>query len=143
MANVSIKENVYWIGVNDRTTDLFEGIWPISQEGVSYNSYRIKDKKKGIIDLSKAIKTDVFFDHIAEEVPLDEIDYVVVNHVEPDHTGVLRTLKRMAPRLTILCTPLTGCTSKDRTFTPPSMTMGRQMLQDVKPITPQQEVQTQ
>ncbi len=105
MANVSIKENVYWIGVNDRTTDLFEGIWPISKEGVSYNSYLIKDKKKMIIDLSKAIKTDVFFDHIAEEVPLDEIDYVVVNHVEPDHTGVLRTLKRMAPRLTILCTP--------------------------------------
>ena len=105
MATIPIKENVYWIGVNDRTTDLFEGIWPISREGVSYNSYLINDDKKIIIDLAKAIKTDVFFDHIAEIVPLQDIDYVIVNHVEPDHTGVLRTLKRMSEKLTILCTP--------------------------------------
>jgi flavorubredoxin len=46
MPAVEIRKNAYWIGVNDRTTDLFEGIWPIEEEGVSYNSYLILDKKK-------------------------------------------------------------------------------------------------
>jgi flavorubredoxin len=105
MAAVNITPNIYWIGVNDRTTDLFEGLWPIAREGVSYNSYLIKDEKTVIIDLSKAFKTDIFFDHIAEIVDIASIDYVVVNHMEPDHTGVLRILKRMAPKLTVLCTP--------------------------------------
>lgn len=107
MASVEIKPGVYWIGVNDKTTDLFEGIWPITREGVSYNSYLIDDRKKVIIDLSKAIKTDIFFDHIAEIIDISEIDYVIINHMEPDHTGVLRTLKRMAPKLTILGTTKT------------------------------------
>ena len=105
MAHVTIKPNIYWVGVNDRTTDLFEGLWPISREGVSYNAYLIDDDKKAIIDLSKAFKTDVFFDHISEVVDLSDVDYVILNHMEPDHTGVLRTLKRMAPKLTILATP--------------------------------------
>ncbi|HUV06390.1 MAG TPA: FprA family A-type flavoprotein [Spirochaetia bacterium] len=107
MATVEIKPDIYWVGVNDRTTDLFEGIWPITREGVSYNSYLINDEKKVIIDLSKAIKTDIFFDHISEIVALSDIDYVILNHMEPDHTGVLRTLKRMAPKMTILGTPKT------------------------------------
>lgn len=102
---IEIKKNIYWIGVNDRTTDLFEGLWPISREGVTYNSYLINDKKKAIIDLSKSIKTDSFFDEIASVAALDEIDYVVINHMEPDHTGVLKTLRRLSPSIRILCTP--------------------------------------
>jgi len=105
MSNILIKKDLYWIGVNDRTTDLFEGIWPIQREGVSYNSYFIDDDKKVVIDLSKAFKSDMFFDQIAERVEYQDIDYIVVNHVEPDHTGVLRILKRMSPKMTILCTP--------------------------------------
>jgi anaerobic nitric oxide reductase flavorubredoxin len=107
MPAVEIKPNVYWIGVNDRTTDLFEGLWPITQEGVSYNSYLIDDEKKAIIDLAKAFKTDEFFDQVAQIVKLSEIDYVVINHMEPDHTGVLRTLERIAPEATILGSPKT------------------------------------
>ncbi|MGQ9628317.1 MAG: FprA family A-type flavoprotein [Anaerolineae bacterium] len=105
MSAVEIKPDIYWIGVNDRTTDLFEGLWPITDEGVSYNAYLISDEKKAIIDLAKAFKTDEFFDQISEILPLSEIDYVVINHMEPDHTGVLRILKRIAPGLTILCSP--------------------------------------
>jgi flavorubredoxin len=48
MPAIEIKPDVYWIGVNDRTTDLFEGLWPITKEGVSYNSYLIDDEKKAI-----------------------------------------------------------------------------------------------
>ncbi len=107
MPPVQIKPDIYWIGVNDRTTDLFEGLWPISQEGVSYNSYLIDDEKKAIIDLAKALKTDEFFDQIANVIELSSIDYVVVNHMEPDHTGVIRTLRKVAPAVTIVGSPKT------------------------------------
>lgn len=107
MAAVEIKKDIYWIGVNDRTTDLFEGIWPITNEGVSYNSYLINDEKKAIIDLAKAFKSDVFFDHISEIMDFSEIDYVIINHMEPDHTGVIKNLKRIAPNMTILATSKT------------------------------------
>ena len=105
MPPIEIKPDIYWIGVNDRTTDLFEGLWPITEEGVSYNAYLINDEKKAIVDLAKAMKTDEFFDQIAEIVALSDIDYVVLNHMEPDHTGVLRTLRRIAPGVTILGSP--------------------------------------
>jgi flavorubredoxin len=107
MPAVEIRPDVYWIGVNDRTTDLFEGLWPITKEGVSYNAYLINDEKKAIVDLAKAFKTDEFFDQIAAIVELSEIDYVVINHMEPDHTGVLRTLRKITPGITILGSPKT------------------------------------
>jgi len=107
MPAVEIKPDVYWIGVNDRTTDLFEGLWPITEEGVSYNAYLINDEKKAVVDLAKAFKTDEFFGHIAEIVDLSDIDYVIINHMEPDHTGVLRILRRIAPEATILGSPKT------------------------------------
>jgi flavorubredoxin len=102
MSAIEIKPDVYWIGVNDRTTDLFEGLWPITHEGVSYNSYLVDDDKKAIIDLVKGVKTDEFFSQIAEVVELSELDYLVINHMEPDHTGVLRSFRQIAPRATIL-----------------------------------------
>ena len=52
MPAVELGNKIHWIGVNDHTTDLFEGLWPITQEGVSYNSYLINDQKKVIIDLA-------------------------------------------------------------------------------------------
>jgi flavorubredoxin len=88
--------------VNDRTTDLFEGIWPITEEGVSYNSYLIKGNKTILIDLAKAIKVDEFFQHVEARVPISAIDYVVINHMEPDHSGVLRSLRQINPNLTLI-----------------------------------------
>lgn len=102
MPSVEIKRGVYWIGVNDRTTDLFEGLWPITQEGVSYNAYLIHDEKKVIIDLAKAFKSEEFFDNIAEIVNPSDIDYLIVNHMEPDHSGILNTFRRINPGVTIL-----------------------------------------
>jgi anaerobic nitric oxide reductase flavorubredoxin len=107
MLPIEIKPDIYWIGVNDRTTDLFEGLWPITQEGVSYNAYLIDDEKKAIIDLAKALKTDAFFDQIDQVINVSQLDYVIVNHMEPDHSGILRTLRRMAPQVTILGTERT------------------------------------
>ncbi|HUW15209.1 MAG TPA: FprA family A-type flavoprotein [Anaerolineae bacterium] len=102
MTVVGIRPEVYWIGVNDRTTDLFEGLWPISQEGVAYNSYLITDEKTALIDLTKAFKSDEFFDQIGEVLDISQLDYVIINHIEPDHTGVLNTVRRIAPDVTFL-----------------------------------------
>jgi anaerobic nitric oxide reductase flavorubredoxin len=107
MSTVEIKPDIFWVGVNDRTTDLFEGLWPITQEGVSYNAYLVRDEQCAIIDLSKSFKTDEFFDQVAEVTDLRSIDYIVLNHMEPDHSGVLRTLLRIAPQAILLGTDKT------------------------------------
>jgi anaerobic nitric oxide reductase flavorubredoxin len=102
MAVVEIKADCYWIGVNDRTTDLFEGLWPISQEGISYNAYLINDRKKAIIDLTKSFKADEFFAQIDEIADISQLDYIIINHMEPDHTGMVNTMRKIAPGATIL-----------------------------------------
>lgn len=107
MPAIEIKPDIYWIGVNDRTTDLFEGIWPITESGVSYNSYLVKDEKVAIIDLAKSNVGDSFLSQIEDVTPLSKIDYVVVNHMEPDHSGLVRSLLRSAPQVTILGTEKT------------------------------------
>ncbi len=107
MPPVAIRPDIYWIGVNDRTSDLFEGMWPITREGISYNTYLIDDEKKAIVDLTKSLKTDEFLDQVHQIVGLSDLDYVIINHMEPDHSGVLRTLRRVAPQVTILGTKKT------------------------------------
>jgi len=102
MPAVEIRPGIHWIGVNDRMTDLFEGLWPITQEGVSYNSYLISGEKTAIIDLAKSIKVDEFFSQVEEISDLSKIDYLIVNHLEPDHAGLLTTFRRLAPGATIL-----------------------------------------
>ncbi|MBN2391347.1 MAG: FprA family A-type flavoprotein [Anaerolineae bacterium] len=104
MPAVIVKPGIYWIGVNDRTTDLFEGLWPITSQGVSYNAYVIDGEKKVLVDAAKDIKSDALLDQIGEVFDPALLDYIVVNHMEPDHTGVLRTLRRIAPNVTFLCT---------------------------------------
>ncbi len=107
MRPILVKPDIYWIGVNDRTTDLFEGLWPITREGVSYNAYLVNDEKKALIDLSKSFKSDEFFNQIDSVTDLAQLDYIVVNHMEPDHSGVLTMLRRIAPRAVILGTQKT------------------------------------
>jgi len=100
---VEIAPGIYWIGVNDRTTDLFEGMWPIAREGVSYNSYLVKDEKLAVIDLAKAAKGEDLLRQIDAVADVSALDYVVLNHMEPDHTGVLKLVQRLAPRATFVC----------------------------------------
>jgi flavorubredoxin len=99
---IEIKSNIYWNGLNDRTTDLFEGIWPISKEGVSYNSFIIVDEKVALVDLVKGIKTDDFLSQIEEVVDPSTVDYVIINHIEPDHSGMIKTMRKVAPNVTFV-----------------------------------------
>ena len=106
MITRQISDNIYAFSVDDRATSLFEGLWPISNEGVTYNSYLIRDKKNVVVDLTREFKSDTLFDALAQVVELRKIDYVIVNHMEPDHTGALKTLTRIAPEVEIICTPV-------------------------------------
>ncbi|MGI6367494.1 MAG: FprA family A-type flavoprotein [Anaerolineae bacterium] len=102
MPAIQIKPGIYWIGVNDRTTDLFEGVWPITQEGVSYNSYLVVGEKIALIDLAAAHHAASFIEQVRAMVDPSKIDYVVLNHMEPDHTGAATLVRQLAPSATFL-----------------------------------------
>ncbi|MHA2303783.1 MAG: FprA family A-type flavoprotein [Candidatus Hodarchaeales archaeon] len=104
MPAIKLTENIHWIGVNDRTTDLFEGIWPINDVGVSYNSYIIRGKKTALIDLAKGISTDDYLTQVEEIIDPSEINYIIINHVEPDHTGLIKIMSKLAPEATFVGT---------------------------------------
>ncbi len=103
MPAVSIKPDIYWVGVNDHTTDLFEGLWPITLEGVSYNSFLVNAEKKALIDLAKSIKVEEYLGRINEITAISGIDYIILNHMEPDHTSILKVIRELAPQAEILC----------------------------------------
>lgn len=104
MPAIKLTKNIFWIGVNDRTTDLFEGIWPINDVGVSYNSYVIMGESVALIDLAKGIKTDDYLTQVEEVVDPSKIDYIIINHIEPDHTGVIKIISKLAPNATFVGT---------------------------------------
>ena len=104
MPAIIVKPGIFWIGVNDRKTDLFEGLWPITQAGVSYNSYLIVDEKKVLIDLAKDEQVSSYLEQLHDQMDPAEIDYIVINHLEPDHTGLIRVMQQIAPNATYLAT---------------------------------------
>jgi len=107
MGAIEIATKVYLVGVNDRTTDLFESIWPLPR-GVSYNSYLIRDEKVALIDTVKRGFSNEFLANLEEVVDPAEIDYIVVNHAEPDHSGALPLVRRLAPQAEVLGTAKAG-----------------------------------
>ena len=102
MHPVEIRPDIFWIGINDRSTELFEGLWPILHQGVSYNAYLVKDEKNALIDLSKETFTDDFIQQIRELIDPADIDYVIINHMEPDHSGALTRIRELAPNAKFL-----------------------------------------
>lgn len=99
---VPIKGNVYWVGANDRQTDLFEGLWPLPQ-GVSYNSYLIVDGKVALLDTVKNDSLPVLLERIENVLGADRRpDYLVIHHLEPDHSGSVPSLKRVFPQMRII-----------------------------------------
>jgi len=106
MPPIEIAPDVFWVGVNDRETDLFESMWPIQESGVSYNTYLIRDEKNVVIDLSKEMMTEPFIQQLKSVIDPSELDYIILNHMEPDHTGALTAIRELAPDAVILGTPL-------------------------------------
>ncbi len=103
MPAIEIAPSITWVGVNDRSTTLFEGLWPIGETGIAYNAYLIQGEKTALIDAAKDFTLQTLLARIRTRVEPEALDYIVVNHMEPDHTGVLRELMRLAPKAEILC----------------------------------------
>jgi flavorubredoxin len=99
-----IAKGVYYIGVDDHHTKLFENLWEIPF-GVSYNSYLIVDEKIAVVETVKGPWAEEWLSNIRELVDPAKIDYVISNHMEPDHTGSLPDLAELAPNATIIYTP--------------------------------------
>ena len=82
-----ITKDVHYVGVNDRTTDRFEGLWPLPN-GVSYNSYIVSgDEKIALIDTVEIGSIRELLNSMANQLGNKSIDYLIINHMEPDHSG--------------------------------------------------------
>jgi len=102
----SLSSNVNWVGVNDAETPLFEGLWRIP-EGVSYNSYLIMGSEKtALIDSVHEKNMVEHFDKINKLTDISNIDYLIINHMEPDHTSAVPELLKKAPKAKVVFTPI-------------------------------------
>ena len=98
---IEIANKVYYVGVNDRNKALFEGLWPLPY-GVSYNSYLIDDEKVCLIDTVEVDFFVQFIEKLREVLGDRQIDYLVINHMEPDHSGSLALLKKYYPNVQVI-----------------------------------------
>lgn len=103
---VKISDRVYYVGVNDFDKVLFEGLWPLPQ-GVSYNSYLVVDEKVALIDTVEAGFEDEFLANVQEAIGERAVDYLVVNHMEPDHSSLIAYMLQKYPSLQIVANPKT------------------------------------
>lgn len=96
-----ITNKIYYVGVNDRNKSLFEGLWPLPN-GVSYNSYLIVDEKVCLIDTVDVNFFTQFIERIHEVIGERPIDYLVINHMEPDHSGSIALIKKYYPNIQLV-----------------------------------------
>lgn len=100
-AQQHLTENIYWIGSNDWRTERFENLFPIPN-GVSYNSYFIDDEKTCVVDSVDDEIRNVFFDNLDFLLQGRDLDYCVVNHMEPDHCGTLLEIVNRWPNVKLV-----------------------------------------
>lgn len=98
---IEIKNKVYYVGVNDRNKALFEGLWPLPN-GVSYNSYLIDDEQVALIDTVEVDFFTQFIENIQEVIGSRSLDYLVINHMEPDHSGSIALIRKYYPNIKIV-----------------------------------------
>jgi len=91
-----LKKDLYYVGVNDRKTHLFENMWPIPQ-GVSYNSYMIMDEKTALFDTVEIAQSGMFIKKVLNVLNGRKLDYLIVNHMEPDHGGSIDIIRQYFP----------------------------------------------
>lgn len=99
---MELPENITFIGTDDDELDLFEGQYPLSA-GISYNSYLIDSDKIAIVDAVDRRKSEVWLNMLQNELKERKPDYLIIQHMEPDHSGSLRELLRLYPDVKIVC----------------------------------------
>ena len=95
-----IKGKIHYVGVNDRNKHLFEGMWPLPY-GVSYNSYLIDDETVALVDTVDICYFEVYLRKIKNIIGERPIQYLIINHMEPDHSGSIRLIKQHYPDIII------------------------------------------
>lgn len=98
---IEISEKIKYIGVDDTTLDLFESQYVIP-DGVAYNSYVILDEKVAVIDTADARLEKEWFENLHRELNGRKVDYLIIQHLEPDHTGGILHLLEMYPEMTLV-----------------------------------------
>lgn len=99
--SVDIGKNWKYIGVNDRDTRLFENMWPL-ENGVSYNSYLYTGEKTALLDTVKINKSSNFIEKLETALEGRPLDYLIVHHMEPDHSGSITTVLDIYPDVKIV-----------------------------------------
>lgn len=97
-----VTDDLYWIGGSDRRLALFENVYPISR-GVSYNSYVLLDEKTVLLDTVDASISGLFFENLEYVLNGRTLDYLIVNHMEPDHCAVIGDVVRRYPDVKLVC----------------------------------------
>ncbi len=100
-AGIKIKDDIYWIGGDDRTAALFEGSFPIP-EGVSYNSYVIMDEKTCLMDTCDSSIVSKFWKNLQGVLGGRQLDYFVIDHMEPDHGAAIVQVLETYPEVTVV-----------------------------------------
>ena len=101
MKDVNISENIIYIGADDKDIDLFESQY-IVPNGISYNSYLIKDTKIAIMDTIDNRKTDEWLNNLESALCGSEPDYLIISHLEPDHAYNIKTLTEKYPNIKLV-----------------------------------------
>lgn len=101
LQQIQITDSIYYVGVNDRIKDLFESLWTLPY-GVSYNSYLIVDEKVALMDTVDLCYSERFLRQIDCILQGRPVDYLIVDHMEPDHSGSIGMLKRRYPNVRIV-----------------------------------------
>ncbi len=96
-----ITEDILWVGGNDRRLALFENIFPISR-GVSYNAYLLLDEKTVLLDTADKAISEQFFENVIYGLAGRELDYLVINHMEPDHCALIGDIVRRYPKVQLI-----------------------------------------
>ncbi|SFL29041.1 FprA family A-type flavoprotein [Halanaerobium salsuginis] len=99
--SIKLTDKVHWVGVNDKETDLFESLWPLP-EGIAYNSYIINDDKVALIDTVKINYTDTYLEKVRDVIGDKKVDYLIINHMEPDHSGSIKSVLEAYPEMKII-----------------------------------------
>lgn len=99
---VYTRDDLYWIGGSDRRLALFENVYPIPR-GVSYNSYVLLDEKTVLLDTVDASISGLFFENLEYVLNGRTLDYLIVNHMEPDHCAVIGDVVRRYPDVKLVC----------------------------------------
>ena len=101
MKDVVVTDSIKYIGVDDKTIDLFESQYVVPN-GISYNSYLIKDEKNTIMDTVDKRATEEWIKNLENELQGEKVDYLVVSHMEPDHAYNIELLSKKFPEMKIV-----------------------------------------